>query len=42
MLTLKGGEKTASVKAAAASGARPVDISRLDIRVGHIVSAEKV
>ena len=28
--------------AAAAAAARAVDISRLDIRVGHIVSAEKV
>ena len=29
-------------KAAAAAAARAVDISRLDIRIGHIVSAEKV
>ena len=29
-------------KAAAAAAARAVDISRLDIRIGHIISAEKV
>ena len=29
-------------KAAAAAKDRPVDVSRLDIRVGHIVSVEKV
>ena len=33
---------TKGQKAAAAAAARAVDISRLDIRVGHIVSAEKV
>ena len=26
----------------AAVGTRPIDISRLDLRVGHIVSVEKV
>ena len=29
-------------KAAAAAASRAVDISRLDIRIGHIISAEKV
>ena len=33
---------TKGQKTAAAVAARAVDISRLDIRVGHIVSAEKV
>ena len=33
---------TKGQKAAATAAARAVDISRLDIRVGHIVSAEKV
>lgn len=33
---------TKGQKTAAAAAARGVDISRLDIRVGHIVSAEKV
>ena len=37
-------KEVASIKGqkAAAAAARAVDISRLDIRVGHIVSAEKV
>ena len=34
----KKGQKAA----AAAAAARAVDISRLDIRIGHIISAEKV